>query len=155
MVRKQNERTLILQYRIIPLSLPAKSILSYFSTSPPFHKIGGFPFPRNIFPQIFSEIFSNQTKVTFFCIFGAKNYGGKGTFCSPNRGGCPFLQALHTINRLYISTGIHKHKASGLLRHSIEADFQPERGKRGQKWIFLWSVLVFSRENRRQRKAKT
>ena len=78
MVRKQNERTLILQSRIITLSLPTKSIFHILAPLAPFPQDWGLSLPRNIFPQIFSEIFSNQTKATFFWIFGAKNYGGRG-----------------------------------------------------------------------------
>ena len=157
MVRKQNERTLLLQYRIIPLSLPTNSILSYFSTPCPLSsRLGAFSFPRNIFPQIFSEIFSKQTKATFFCIFGAKNYvflgrtffcfygaknyGGKGHLSLPKWGGYPFLYAPY-IARAFVCSLLHNIPA---FPAPIVANFQTIRAKRGKNEFFLAWLGVFS-----------
>lgn len=75
-VRKQNERTLILQYRIIPLFLhPIFHILAPLA---PFPQDWGLSFPPKHFPANFFRNFFTKAKATFFCIFGAKNYGFLG-----------------------------------------------------------------------------
>lgn len=77
--------------------------LSYFSTSPPLHKIGGVLLPETFSRKKFPKIFPPKGRLTFCCIFGAKNYvllgelfsiflvrkimRVKGTCRSANRGG--------------------------------------------------------------------
>ena len=151
MVRKQNERTLLLQYRIIPLSLPTNSILSYFSTPCPLSsRLGAFSFPRNIFPQIFSEIFYNQTKATFCCIFGAKNYGGRRLLPLRKWGGCPFLYAPY-IARAFICSLLHSMPA--FLLQSW-ANFQ-QTGQKGSKVNIYLFGFVLPPRFWRQETAKT
>ena len=48
--------------------------LSYFSTSPPLHKIGGVLLPETFSRKKFPKIFPPKGRLTFCCIFGAKNY---------------------------------------------------------------------------------
>ena len=118
-----------------PLAFPNNStifapnlILSYFSTPCPLSsRLGAFLFPRNIFSQIFSEIFSQSDKATFCCIFGAKNYGGKGRFSLPKWGGCPLLYALYISNRHSLTQGISRH-----LHHSTRTKRHRNRAKRGK-----------------------
>ena len=146
MVRKQNERTLLLQYRIIPLSLPTKTLFLILASRPLSTRLGAFSSPRNIFPQIFSEIFSNQTKATFFWIFGAKNYGGKGAFCSPNRGGWSFF-ARSPHNKLALYSNQHSLTPASLrspqsLHHSEFSAWRWQ--KRVESEFFLACFCFFS-----------
>ena len=91
-----------------PLAIPNNyTIFAYpffyvLAPRPLSTRLGAFSFPRNIFPQIFSEIFSNLAKATFFCIFGAENYGGKGHLSLPKWGG-----VVAFVGSLYIATGIY------------------------------------------------
>ena len=80
--------------------------LSYFSTSPPLLKIGGFLLPETLSRKKFPKIFPPKGRLTFCCIFGAKNYvllvelfsifsvrkimGVEGACRSANGGGVPF-----------------------------------------------------------------
>ncbi len=147
MVRKQNERTLILQSPIIPLSLPTNFNLSYFSTSPPFHKIGGFPFPPETFShKFFPKFFLPKGRLTFCCIFGAKNYvllgelfsifmarkimGAKGSCRSPNGGGSLFVCSLYSKGRS-ISSSRSESLSSSIVANfqSIGANFQQKGAK--------------------------
>ena len=150
MVRKQNERTILLQYRIIPLSLPTNSILSYFSTPCPLSsRLGAFSFPRDIFPQIFSEIFSNLAKATFCWIFGAKNYGGRRHLSLPKWGGVSLF-----VGSLYIVTGFYplRHSRSPPSLHKDKK--ASNQVKKGQKWNFSWLFLSTPRnfgDNERQK----
>lgn len=65
-----------------PLAFPNNSttfapnlILSYFSTPRPLSiRLGAFSYPKH-FPANFFRNFFQSAKATFFCIFGAKNYG--------------------------------------------------------------------------------
>ena len=104
MVRKQNERTLLLQYRIIQLSLPTNSTLSYFSVSPPFHKIGGFLLPRNIFPKKFPKNFLHQPVLwgeLFSTFLVRKIMRAKGSCRSPNGGVSLFVCSPHIKPAFY------------------------------------------------------
>ena len=106
--------------------------------------MGAFLSPRNISPQIFSEIFSNQTKATFFYFFGAKNYEGRYCGFSGNRGGVSLLLvALPYSNRLFFAPGSWLPE-SGCLPAFIVANFQSNRSKQGKneflfggRWCFL------------------
>ena len=80
--------------------------LSYFSTSPPLLKIGGVLLPETFSRKKFPKIFPPKGRLTFCCIFGAKNYvllgelfsvfsvrkimRVRGTCRSANGGGVPF-----------------------------------------------------------------
>ena len=115
---------------------------------PPFYKIGGFLLPRNIFPQIFSENFSNLAKATFFCIFGAKNYGGKRHLVLPKWGGVPFRMlstqqgSLHFIQQFRVPLLLQSWQIFG------------QSGQKVAKMNFFLLAFVFSRENRRPKGAK-
>ena len=165
MVRKQNERTILLHYRIITLSLPTKTLFLILAPCPLSTRLGAFLSPRNIFPQIFSEIFSNLPRRLFsgflvrkimfswgelFSTFMARKIMGvEGSCRSANGGGCSsfmlhlsYIWALPFVLRLSLSC-------------SNRVKFSDEQGKNGQKLDFIWECLVFSRENRRQERAKT
>ena len=57
MVRKQNERTILLQYRIIQLSLPTKTLFLILASRPLSTRLGAFSSPetfsRKFFPKFF------------------------------------------------------------------------------------------------------
>ena len=86
--------------------------LSYFSTPRPLSaKIGGVLLPETFSRKKFPKIFPPKGKLTFCCIFGAKNYvllgelfsiflvrkimGVRGTCRSANRGGALFAYSLY------------------------------------------------------------
>ena len=149
MVRKQNERTILLQYRIIPLSLPTKTLFLILASRPLSTRLGAFSSPRNISPQIFSEIFSNQAKATFFCIFGAKNYGGRRLLALPKWGGVSlFVCSPHSKLASILSSFPTPFPAF------IVSHFQTSRAKGAKVKIYLLA-LVFSRDFRRQEGAKS
>ena len=95
--------------------------LSYFSTSPPLLKIGGFLLPETFSRKKFPKFFPPKGRLTFCYIFGAKNYvllgelfsvfsvrkimRVRGTCRSANRGGCPFLPTLYISSRLLFAPG--------------------------------------------------
>ena len=88
-------------------------------------------YTRKFFPKIFLP----KGRLTFCCIFGAKNYGGKGVFCSPNRGGGSFcmLSIYQTGFSLLLTI-------SGVLHHSTRAKRYRIRAKQGEN-EFLFGVL--------------
>ena len=130
MVRKQNERTLILQYRIIPLSLLPTSFLSYFSTPRPLStRLGAFFFPETFSHKFFPKFFPIRPgrlflyfgaknygflRRTFFYFFGAKNYEGRRRWALPKWGGYPFLHAFHIANRHLFASGKFPSPAASL-----------------------------------------
>ena len=83
MVRKQNERTILLHSRIIQLSLPIQSFHILAPLAPFLQDWELSLSPETFSRKFFSEIFSNLAKATFFWIFGAKNYGGRGHLSLP------------------------------------------------------------------------
>ena len=165
MVRKQNERTILLQYRIIQLSLPTNSTLSYFSVSPPFYKIGGFLFPPKHFPTNFFRNFFQSDQGDFFlyfwceklCFLGAnfflllwreKLWGLKALVAPQMGGGVPFRMLSTQQGSLHFFQ---------LLRVPfLPSSWQIFRqsGQKGAKVNFFLLALVFSRENRRPKGAK-
>ena len=91
MVRKQNERTILLHSRIIQLSLPTNSILSYFSTPCPLStRLGAFSFPETFSRKFFPKFFPILPRRLFSGFLVRKIMGAKGTCRSPNGGGVPF-----------------------------------------------------------------
>lgn len=161
MVRKQNERTLLLHSRIIPLSLPTKTLLLILAPCPLSTRLGAFSFPRNIFPQIFSEIFSNLprwlfsvflvrkivalSKWLFFISLVRKIMGAKGSCRSPNGGGVSlFVCSPHSEWRPFYPT------ARVLFLLQSGQIF----GKKGQKWNFIclaWCFLGIFGDQKRQK----
>ena len=104
--------------------------LSYFSTPRPLSaKVGGVLLPETFSRKKFPKIFPPKGRLTFCCIFGAKNYvllgelfsvfsvrkimRVRGTCRSANRGGWLFLYALSISNRLAFTPGYFR-----TLRHS-------------------------------------
>ena len=182
MVRKQNERTLLLQYRIIPLSLPTNSILSYFSTPCPLSsRLGAFLSPETFSHKFFPKFFPIRPRRLFAVFLVRKIMGVEGSCRSANGGGCPFLHAHHIANRHFIRLLSRvRLLCSLLLRHSfacyslsfallefsyslsfpapIVANFQPIRAKRGKnraKVNIYLIVFVLPSYFRRQQTAKT
>ena len=117
--------------------------LSYFSTPRPLSaKIGGVLLPETFSRKKFPKIFPPKGRLTFCCIFGAKNYvllgelfsiflvrkimRVKGTCRSGNGGGCPFLPTLYISSRLSFAP------ASGVLHHSTRSKGHRIRSKRGK-----------------------
>ena len=124
MVRKQNERTVLLQSRIIPLSLPTKSFFHILAPLAPFPQDWGLSFSPKHFPTNFFRNFFTKGRLTFCCIFGAKNYvflgrtffyffgaknyGGKGLFSLPKWGGVVTFCRLSIYQPAYINSGIFR-----------------------------------------------
>ena len=149
MVRKQNERTILLQSRIIPLSL--HPIFHILAPRPLSTRLGAFSSPKH-FPTNFSRNFFQSCQGDFFlyfwceklCFLGAnfflllwceKLWGWK-TFVAPQIGGgvSSFIPALcpPLWSPLYLSS---IQKATNLN--------------------IFWYGLVFCRENLRLRREKT
>ena len=117
--------------------------LSYFSTSPPLHKIGGVLLPETFSRKKFPKIFPPKGRLTFCYIFGAKNYvllgelfsvfsvrkimRVRGTCRSANRGGGWLF-----LPTLYISSRLSFASASGVLHHSTRSKGHRIRSKRGK-----------------------
>lgn len=117
--------------------------LSYFSTPRPLSaKIGGVLLPETFSRKKFPKIFPPKGRLTFCCIFGAKNYvllgelfsvfsvrkimRVRGTCRSANRGGWLFLPTLYISSRLSFAP------ASGVLHHSTKSKGHRVRSKRGK-----------------------
>ena len=175
MVRKQNERTLLLQYRIITLSLPTKTLFLILASRPLSTRLGAFSSPRNIFPQIFSEIFSTQGQADFLLYFWREKLWGWRALAAPPLGGVSlFAYSLYSKQGYLFAPAVsrvqHLPESSGFVSCcslSIPAlwvfrlsclhrgKFSDNRGKKGQKWIKFWGCLVFSRDFRIPKGAKS
>ena len=99
MVRKQNERTLLLQYRIIPLSLPTKTLFLILASRPLSTRLGAFSSPETFSHKIFPKIFSNQTKANFFLLFWCEKLWGLKALAAPQMGGGVPFRMLSTQQR--------------------------------------------------------
>ena len=125
---------------------------------PPFHKIGGFPFPPKHFLANFFRNFFPKGRLTFCCIFGAenyvflgrtffyfysaKNYGGKGRFSLSKWGGGVLCCMLSIIARsLYSACTPLLTAISSLLRHTTRTKRASNLGKKGQNLIFICLIL--------------
>ena len=145
-----------------PLAFPNNStifalnlILSYFSVSRPLStRLGAFSFPRNIFPQIFSEIFSTQGQADFFlyfwreklCFLGANFFlllwreklWGLNLLSAPRMGGgIPFCMPIPHIAKGIRPACLHP------LRSSIFSLSGQIFGKKWQKLEFICSLWCF------------
>ena len=101
MVRKQNERTILLQYRIIPLSLPTKTLFLILASRPLSTRLGAFSSPETFPHKFFPKFFPIKPRRLFSVFLVRKIMGAKGSWRSPNGGGgCPFSYALHIANWL-------------------------------------------------------
>ena len=104
--------------------------LSYFSTPRPLSsRLGAFFYPKHSPVKKFPKFFPPKGRLTFCCIFGAKNYvllgelfsifsvrkimRVKGSCRSANGGGCPFLPTLYISNMLAFTPDYFR-----TLRHS-------------------------------------
>lgn len=103
MVRKQNERTLLLQYRIIPLSLHTNIIISLVLAPRPHSptRLGAFLFPETFSHKFFPKFFPIRPRRLFSVFLVRKIMGTKHSFRSPTGGGCPsFIPALCPLSLL-------------------------------------------------------
>ena len=106
MVRKQNERTILLQYRIIQLSLPTKTLFLILASRPLSTRLGVFSSPETFSHKFFPKFFPIRPRRLFsvflvrkimfswgelFSTFLVRKImGAKGSWRSPNGGGVPF-----------------------------------------------------------------
>ena len=125
--------------------------LSYFSTPRPLSaKIGGVLLPETFSRKKFPKIFPPKGRLTFCCIFGAKNYvllgelfsvfsvrkimRVRGTCRSANRGGWLFLPTLYISSRLSFAPAS---RVSGTPKgHRIRAK------QVKSKHLFAWFCLT-------------
>ena len=135
MVRKQNERTILLQYRIITLSLPTKTLFLILASRPLSTRLGAFSSPETFSHKFFPKFFPIRPRRLFSTFLVRKIMGAKGSCRSLNGGGHPFLYALHISNRLLLSS---------LFPALIVSNVQTNRAKRGKNEFFfgvLWCFL--------------
>ena len=127
MVRKQNERTLLLQYRIIPLSLPTKTLFLILASRPLSTRLGAFSSPETFSHKIFPKIFSNQTKANFFLLFWCEKLWGLKALVAPQMGGVSlFVCSPHSKVAPFYPT------APSLFLSPIVAKFQTIGAKSGK-----------------------
>ena len=134
MVRKQNEWTLLLQSRIIPLSLhPIFHILAPLA---PFPQDWGLSFsPETFSHKFFPKFFSTKARWLFSTFLVRKIMRVEGTCRSANRGGVPFCRLSPYSNRHTLTPGTPA--SSGT--HNVKS--ASKQGETGQKLIFICSVL--------------
>ena len=115
MVRKQNERTILLQYRIITLSLPSKTLFLILAPRPLSTRLGASSSPETFSHKFFPKFFPIKPRQLFSVFLVRKimfSWGelfstflvrkimrAKGSWRSPNGGGVPF-RMLSTQQRL-------------------------------------------------------
>ena len=100
MVRKQNERTLLLQYRITTLSLPTKTLFLILASRPLSTRLGAFSSPETFSHKFFPKFFPIRPRRLFSTFLARKIMRAKHSFRFPNGGGCPLL-----LVALYITEG--------------------------------------------------
>ena len=127
MVRKQNERTILLQYRIIQLSLPSKTLFLILAPRPLSTRLGAFSSPETFSHKFFPKFFPIRPRRLFSVFLVRKIMGMKGTWRSPNGGGCPFSYALHAAKIALLHP-----TAPSPFTAPIVAAFQTIRAKRGK-----------------------
>ena len=134
MVRKQNERTLILQYRIIQLSLPTKTLFLILASRPLSTRLGAFSSPETFSRKFFPKFFSIRPRRLFSGFLVRKIMGAKGSCRSRNGGGCPFSYAPGCSRML---------PSPAAFLPFIVADLQTIRAKRGKiKYFFACFCLT-------------
>ena len=132
MVRKQNERTILLHSRIIQLSLPIQSF-HILAPLAPFLQDWGLSLSHETFSRkFFPKFFPILPRRLFSGFLVRKIMGVKGTCRSPNGGGCPFSYAHHTAK---VSL-FHPTSPSPFTSPTV-ANFQTNRAKRGKSKHFL------------------
>ena len=141
MVRKQNERTILLQYRIIPLSLPTKTLFLILASRPLSTRLGVFSSPETFSRKFFPKFFPILPRRLFSGFLVRKIMGVEGTCRSPNGGGCPFSYAHHTAK---VSL-FHPTSPSPFTSPTV-ANFQTIRSKQVKsKHLFAWFCLTSGR----------
>ena len=162
MVRKQNERTILLQYRIIQLSLPSKTLFLILASRPLSTRLGAFSSPETFSRKFFPKFFPIRPRRLFSVFLVRKimfSWGelfstflvrkimrAKGSWRSPNGGGVS----------LFVCTRMHPDAPESCCLPAFHRGrFSAKQVKIGQKLDFLWWSLVFSRENRRPKRAKS
>ena len=150
MVRKQNERTIRLQYRIIPLSLPTNSILSYFSTPCPLStRLGAFLSPETFSRKFFPKFFLILPRRLFAVFLVRKIMGVEGACRSANRGGVSLF-----VCSLYIKQAFIHSSTSRVQLPSIVSNFHPNTAKQGKSKHLFSALLSYPRnfgDNKRQK----
>ena len=142
MVRKQNERTLLLQYRIIPLSLPTKTLFLILASRPLSTRLGAFSSPETFSHKFFPKFFPIKPRRLFSVFLVRKIMGAKGSCRSLNGGGCPFSYALRTSSGLLLSCSLSCLPSRQIFRQS---------GQKGAKVNkFLEWLGVFSGKSETQ-----
>ena len=101
MVRKQNERTLLLQYRIIQLSLPTKTLFLILASRPLSTRLGAFSSPETFPHKFFPKFFPIRPRRLFSVFLVRKIMGVEGAWRSPNGGGVSLSYALHIARSPY------------------------------------------------------
>ena len=153
MVRKQNERTILLQYRIIPLSLPIQSF-HILALRPLSTRLGAFSFPETFSRKFFPKFFPILPRRLFSGFLVRKIMGVEGAGRFPNGGGgYPFLHAFYIANRHLFASG--KFQSPPAFPAFIVAHFQPKQVENRSKSNIFLLVFVSPRENRRPKTAKT
>ena len=139
MVRKQNERTLLLQYRIITLSLPTKTLFLILASRPLSTRLGAFSSPETFSHKFFPKFFPIRPRRLFSVFLVRKIMGAKGSCRSPNGGGVPFcVLSVHQAGFSFPSP------FPALFPAPIVPDFRTIRAKRGKNEFFLACFCVFS-----------
>ena len=155
MVRKQNERTILLQYRIIQLSLPTKTLFLILASRPLSTRLGAFSSPETFSHKFFPKFFPIRPRRLFsvflvrkimfswgelFSTFWVRKImGAKGSWRSPNGGGYPFSYAHHIAK-----VALFPPTAPSLFPALIVANFQSIGVKSGKSEFFLACFCVFS-----------
>ena len=148
MVRKQNERTILLQSRIIPLSLPTQTLFLILASRPLSARLGAFSSPETFSRKFFPKFFPIRPRRLFSVFLVRKIMGAKGSCRSPNGGGCPFSYALHTANEVLFPP------TAPSLFFLQSCQIFRQTGQKVAKMNFFLLAFVFSRENRRPQGAK-
>ena len=141
MVRKQNERTILLQYRIIPLSLPTKTLFLILASRPLSTRLGAFSSPETFSHKFFPKFFPIRPRRLFSVFLVRKIMGTKGSWRSPNGGGVPFCMLPDAPESCSLSC-------------SNRVRFSDKHGKKWQKLDFIclpWCFLGIFGDNDRQK----
>ena len=102
MVRKQNERTILLQYRIIQLSLPSKTLFLILASRPLSTRLGAFSSPETFPHKFFPKFFPIRPRRLFSVFLVRKIMGVEGTCRSGNRGGVLVLCSPYSMHPPFV-----------------------------------------------------
>ena len=152
MVRKQNERTVLLQSRIIPLSL--HSIFHILAPPRPLSsRLGAFLYPETFSHKFFPKFFPIRPRRLFSVFLVRKIMRMKGTCRFPNRGGVPccLLPYIAGLLPCIPFCPLCFPFASSCLSSGQKAS---ETGQNGAKVKLYLPAFVFSREFERPKEVK-